>query len=338
MSFSLGGALSGGILGGALGGPFGAMFGGGFGGIGGFSGLFPQRPDAPQLPQAPTMQAPQFPNYPGFTPQEQALLQQQQAYLQQAGGLVGGFGQNPYNQLSSGGIANQELQNYQNALTGNIAPNQMIEQQKAKDWQQTVEQAGQQGIRLSGSAPENAVAQSTAGNQIIQDFNKRYGSLEQQYNLGQQQFGQQANMARLGMGLNQYGAQLGGYGSLLGMNQQVMNPYMQQSLGQFGVATNQAMSNADIANQNRMNAYQQAMAQVTGNYNNAMAGYQTNMGLLTGGLGLAGQIIGRSMGGGQGYGGMGGGGLGFMPYQPQGQGNYGYNPGYLTGANRMNLY
>jgi len=135
------------------------------------------RPGAPTLPQAPTLTAPTLPNYPGLSPEQQALLQQQQNYLQGGQQAVQGYGNNPYLQASQSADM-QALQNYQNALIGKIAPNQMLAQQKARDWQQTVAQAAQQGIRLSGDSPESAVSQSTAGNQIIQDFNKRYGALE----------------------------------------------------------------------------------------------------------------------------------------------------------------
>src|SRR5205823_2641062 len=142
-------------------------------------------------------QSPQLPNYPGMTPQEQQLLQQQQGYLQQLQQLVGSYGNNPYLQQSQQANS-QALTNYQNALSGNIPQNQMIEQQKAREWAQTMQQAAQQGIRISGNSPESAVSQSTAGNQIIQDFTKRYGALEQNYNLGQIQMGQQAQALGLG--------------------------------------------------------------------------------------------------------------------------------------------
>jgi hypothetical protein len=251
-------------------------------------------PSAPNLPNAPTLTAPQFPNYPGLTPQQQQILQQQQQGLTQFGNVLGNFGQNPYQQ-QQGNIANQELSNYSNALQGNNPPSQAIEQQKARDWKQTIEQAGQQGIRLSGDTPESAVSESTAGNQIIQDFNKRYGYLTQQYNLGQQQIGQQAFQGGLGLASQALGTQAGAYGQYGNAAQNLYAPYQQQQLGQFGVQTQQALTNADIANQNATNQYQGQLGQTTANYNNALLGYNQNLGLLNNILGIGGSIIGRGL-------------------------------------------
>lgn len=309
MGFSLGG----GVIGGALGGVGGAL-------IGGLANnLIPQRPGAPTLPPAPTLMAPQLPNYPGMSPETQALLKQQQQYLTQGQNATAGYQNNLYLQ-ASGGADMQALQNYQNALQGKIAPNQALAQQKERDWQATVQQAAQQGIRLSGKSPESAVSQSTAGNQIIQDFTKRYGALEQNYNLQQQQFGLQSQAQGLGQVNQQYQNTLGGYNTLAGMNTNLQQPYQQQTLGQFGVQTNQALQNSDISNQNLLNAYQQQTGQTLANYNNSLAGYNANMGLLQSGLGLAGQLLGAGMT--KGASGAGGGGMGF------GQ----------QASNRLNLY
>jgi hypothetical protein len=290
------------------------------------------RPGAPTLPQAPTLQAPTLPQYPGLTPEQQALLQQQQGYLQQGQGAIANYASNPYLQQSM--QANQQaLQNYQNALLGKIAPNQMLEQQKARDWQQTVEQAAQQGIRLSGNSPESAVSQSTAGNQIIQDFTKRYGALEQNYNLGQQQMGQQAQQAGLGQVNQQYQNTLAGYGQLGNQAQQLYQPYQQQQLGPWQVQTQQALSNTDIANQNAMNAYQQQLQQLGLNYNSQLAGYQNSMGMLSGAAQLGGMAIGGAIGGPMGamVGGQAGGAFG-QAATGQGGGGGGFNPGSFIQA------
>lgn len=231
-----------------------------------------------------------------MSPEEQQILQQQQGYLQQLQQLVSGYGNNPYLQQSQQ-ASQQALTNYQNALQGNIPKNQMIEQQKALDWAQTVQQAAQQGIRISGDSPENAVSQSTAGNQIIQDFTKRYGALEQNYNLGQQQLGMQAQQSGMGLLQQNLATQTGAYGQLANQATQLYQPYQQQQLGPWQVATNQAMTNADIANQNAMNQWQQQMAQAGLNYNNALGSWQGKMGLVSGALQLGGTAIGAAMGG-----------------------------------------
>jgi hypothetical protein len=256
-----------------------------------FGNIVPQRPNAPNLPPAPTLTAPQLPQYPGFSPQQQQLLQQQQGYLQGAQGAQGAYQNNPYLQASQGADM-QALTNYQNALQGKIAPNQMISQQKQQDWAALKQQAGQLGIQLSGDTPERAASQSTAGNQMITDFNKRYGALEQNYNLGQQQMGFMAQGQALGQQNTQFQNQMGGYQNLQGMNQGIFNPYQQQQMGQYGQQTQQALANSDTSNQNLMNQYNQQTGQQMVNYNNGMAGYNANMGLLQSGLGLAGNILG----------------------------------------------
>lgn len=259
-----------------------------------FGAVVPRRPDAPNLPQAPTLTAPTLPQYPGLSPEEQQLIQQGQGNLNAYQGAINNFNQNPYLQQSNQ-AGQTELTNYQNALQGRIAPNQALSLQKQKDWEALIQQAGQLGIQLSGNTPESAASQSTAGNQMIRDFNTRYGILEQNYNLGQQQFGQQANMQRLGLNNQTLSGQGSAYANLQNLNTTLQQPYSQQRLGQFGVQTGQAQSNADIANQNAMNAYQQATGQSLTNYNNALAGYNANMGLLQSGLGLAGQLGGAAM-------------------------------------------
>lgn len=315
------------------------------------------RPGAPTLPPAPTLQAPTLPNYPGLSPEQQALLQQQQGYLQGGQNAVAGYGNNPYLQASQQ-TDMSALQNYQNALQGKIAPNQMIEQQKAKAWQQMVQNAAGQGIRISGDSPAGAVSQSTAGNQAISDFNKTWAATEQNYNLGQQQIGLQAQQAGLGQQNSQYQNTMAGYGQLGSQAQQLYQPYQQQQLGPWQVQTQQALTNTDIANQNAMNAWQQQMQQLGLNYNSQLAGYQNRMGMVSGGLQLAGMgigafggpmgaMVGGQMGGaaGQMLTGQGGGGggmgnmgsfisayqntnqnkMGFMPYQQGGTpGPYAY--------------
>lgn len=290
------------------------------------------RPGAPTLPPAPTLQAPTLPNYPGLTPEQQALLQQQQGYLQGGQQAVAGYGSNPYLQASQGADM-QALQNYQNALQGKIAPNQMLEQQKAKAWQQAVQQAAQQGIRISGNSPESAVSQSTAGNQFISDFNKTWGALEQNYNLGQQQLGMNAQQQALAQQNAQYQNTMAGYGQLGNQATQLYQPYQQQQLGPWQVATQQALSNTDIANQNAMNAYQQQLMQLGLNYNNQLAGYQNSMGLLSGATQLGGMAIGGAIGGPMGamIGGQAGGAVGGMFGGSQG-GGQGFNTGSYISA------
>lgn len=307
MGFSLGG----GSIGAAIGGAGGALTGGLIG------NLIPSRPGAPNLPPAPVLTAPTLPNYPGMSSDTQALLAQQQGYLTQGQNALSAYGNNPYAQQSQA-ASQQALTNYQNSLTGNIPQNQMLEQQKQEAWNQMVQNAAQQGIRISGDSPQSAVSQSTAGNQQIADFNKSWAAQEQNYNLGQQQIGLQAQQAGNAQANSQVQNTLSGYNTLSGINTQLQQPYQQQTLGQFGVATNQALQNTNVSNQNLLNAYQQQTGQTLANYNNSLAGYNSNMGLLQSGLGLAGQLVGAAATGGSSAG-----------------GSMGFGSG---AANRTNLY
>lgn len=239
---------------------------------------------APQYPNAPTLNAPQLPQYPGLTPEQQNILQQQQNALTGLQGAIGQYGTGAYNDLNNQ-VSLQELQNYQNALSGQIAPNQMITQQKQKDWEALKQQAGQLGIQLSGNTPESAASQSTAGNQMIMDFNKRYGALEQNYNLGQQQLGAQINLSRLGLQNQNLGALTNAYGQAGNQASQLYNPYYQQQIGPWAVQTQQAQGNADIANQNLLNQYQAQYGQANVNANtqnqNLMNAYQNALNQVT---------------------------------------------------------
>ena len=268
---------------------------------------------------------------------------------------VSAYGSNPYLQQSQQ-ASQQALTNYQNSLTGNIPQNQALEQQKQEAWNQMVQQAAQQGIKINGSSPQSAVSQSTAGNQQIADFNKSWGAQEQNYNLGQQQLGLQAQQAGNAQANTQYTNTLGGYNTLSGMNTSMQQPYAAQTQGQYQQATNQVTSDANIANQNAMNAYQQQLQQVGLNYNSQLAGYQNSMGLASGIGSLAGTVGGAMIGGPAGamiggqLGGMVGGGQGGMSagnsaqlgsYISQYQQPSNYASGGMgmlpTASNRLNL-
>jgi len=253
-------------------------------------------PGAPTLPQAPTLVSPTLPQYPNFSQNTQNLLTQQQGNLSGAQGAVQAYGNNPYLQQSQQADT-QALTNYQNALQGKIAPNQMMAQQKTEAWNQMVQQAAQQGIKINGSNPQSAVSQSTAGNQQIADFNKSWAAQEQNYNLGQQQIGMQQQAQALGQQNQQYQNTMGGYNTLSGMNTSMQAPYAAQTQGQYQQATNQVTSDANIQNQNAMNAYQQQLQQIGLNYNTAQSGYQNSMGLASGIGSLAGTVGGAMIGG-----------------------------------------
>lgn len=307
------------------------------------------RPGSPNLPGAPKLEAAVLPQYPGFSPEEINFLQQRRDLLGQYQSALNAPN-TPYEQ-QSGDVALAELQRYQNALAGNVPVDVGLQQQKSQDWERLKEQAGQLGIQLSGDRPESAASSSTAGNQMILDFNKRYGYLEDQVRQQTLQSGYSQNLGRLGFGLQSEAQQLGGLESLGSQYAGLGQPYEAQRLGQFGVGTQQALTNADIANQNKINKYQAALAQSMANYQSQLGSWQGRMGLLSGGLQLAGTGIGAMMGGAPGAmiggqagstlggmfsgggGGMGGGGSWISPmaYSQMGQQQPYYNRGYGRG-------
>lgn len=246
-------------------------------------------PSAPQLPAFPTLQTPQLPQYPNFTGQQQNLLSQQTQNLGQYSNALAGYNSNP---LVSGqaGIEQQQLNNYSAALNGQVTPNQALNQQQALAWQQTVQNAGNMGIRITGDTPGSAVSGSTAGNQMISDFNKTYGALQQNYVLGQQQLGAQENatsLQNLNAGLVSQGQ---AYNAYSGQATNLMNPLTQQQLGPYQQQTQQALQNANIANQNLMGQYGQATNQAYANYQQQLQGQQSTLGLLNGIATVGGQL------------------------------------------------
>lgn len=255
-----------------------------------FRALSPKSINAPQLPGAPTLN--EYGDYPDFSPQELSALQQQQALLDQ---YRAALGQQPSAYEQQGdelGLA--ENRNYLEALNqgaGTLSSAQ--KQQQKKDFEKLVAAAGARGIRILGDDPMTATSDSTAGNQILSDFNQRYQTLGDQNRLAQLQLGGSQNLARMGFNQN---ARSSNFANILNAQTaygNLMQPYQQQRLGAYGTQN----ANVDIRNQGLLNNYQSA-------YNQSMLNYQANaqnqankMGFINSLIGLGGTIGGAMIAG-----------------------------------------
>lgn len=96
-------------------------------------------------------------------------------------------------------INNLETTRYKNALDGKLPVSQGLQQQQQKDFQLLKESAGQRGIKIEGDTPDAATSQSTAGIQMLAEFNKRYDVAKENERQAAITTGGQQNLARLGL-------------------------------------------------------------------------------------------------------------------------------------------
>lgn len=295
-----------------------------------FRALSPKSVNAPQMPGAPTLN--QYGAYPDFSPQELAYMQQQQQLMDQYRAALGQQPSEFDRQGNDLGLA--ENRNYLEALNQGAGTLSVAQkQQQAKDFQKLVASAGSRGIRILGDDPMSATSDSTAGNQILSDFNQRYQTLGDQNRLAQIQLGGSQNLARMGFNQN---ARSANFANILNGQTAYSNmaqPYQQQRVGAYGAQN----ANVDIQNQGLLNNYQSA-------YNQQMLNYQANaqnqankMGFINSLIGLGGTIGGAMIAG---PGGAAVGGAGARALTPQA--NYGNNMGFGYGTpasgNRLSLY
>lgn len=296
-----------------------------------FRALSPGQVNAPQMGAPPTLN--EYGAYPDFSPQELAALQQQQQLMDRYNAALG---QQPSAYMQQGdelGLA--ENRNYLEALNqgaGTLSSAQ--KQQQKKDFEKLVASAGARGIRILGDDPMSATSDSTAGNQILSDFNQRYQTLGDQNRLAQIQMGGGQNLARMGFNQN---AQSANFANILNGQTaygNLMQPYQQQRLGAYGTQN----ANVDIRNQGLLNNYQSA-------YNQQMLNYQANaqnqsnkMGFINSLVGLGGTIGGAMIAGpaGAAVGGQVGRALAPQSQQSMGYSPYQNNMGWS--GNRLSIY
>lgn len=304
-----------------------------------FRALSPKNVNAPQLPGTPTLN--EYGAYPNFSPEELAYLKQQQQILQQYQDALAQQQQPNAYQRSSDEIAAAENRNYLEAL--NQAAGQLSvaqRQQQKADFDRLVQAAGARGIRILGDDPMTATSDSTAGNQILSDFNQRYQVLADQNRQSQLQMGYGQNIGRMGFGQSQQQANLANILNAQTAYGNLMQPYQQQRVGAYGAQN----ANVDIRNQGLLNNYQNA-------YNQQMLNYQANaqnqanrMGFINSLIGLGGTIGGAMIAGpvGSTVGGTAGRAFGPQASQPIQTPTMGFSP-YQNSSigwsgNRLSLY
>jgi hypothetical protein len=207
-------------------------------------------------------------------------------------------------------------------------------QQQAKDFQKLVAAAGARGIRILGDDPMSATSDSTAGNQILSDFNQRYQALGDQNRLATIQWGGNQNLARMGFNQNARSSNLANILNGQSAYSNMMQPYTQQRLGAYGIQN----ANVDIRNQGLLNNYQSQYQQAMMNYQADAQNKANKMGFINSIIGLGGTIGGAMIGGPAGA--AAGGQLGNLNRNTQygipTQQGYGMAP-YQSG-NRLGLY
>jgi hypothetical protein len=226
------------------------------------------RSRAPNLPGAPDPIL--NPEVPNFTPEELDLIQQRRAMLDQYKGRLN-EAPTAYDQ-SNDQIAQAENERYLQALKQQQGELSIAQKQaRNQEFNKLVEAAGRRGIRILGDDPSSATSDSTAGNQILSEFNKRYSLLADEQRRGDLSFGGSQNLNRLGLtnqnkqnyfnnslNLNTaYGGLQDVYGGQRSAiyNRDLSNIELrnQALLNNYNTAYNQATLNADAKNQTRSN-------------------------------------------------------------------------------------
>lgn len=269
---------------------------------------------SPNLPGVPDPYL--YGDVPDFTPEEKQYIQQRRALLDQYAGKLNAA-PTGYDQ-SNDQIAAAEQAKYLTALQQQQG--QLSEQQKqlrAQEFARLQEAAGRRGIRILGDDPSTATSNSTAGNQLLSEFNKRYDSLADQQRQADLNFGYTANTGRLGL-INQ--AKQNYFGNNLALEDAyggIQNIYGDQRAAKY----NRDIANTDIRNGFLTNTYNQQTNQATLNANARNQTNSNRLGLITSLIGAGGAIVG---------GGLAGGGagatsrMGFKPYSGGAPGPYAY--------------
>lgn len=151
---------------------------------------------------------------------------------------------------------------YTRALEGTLPASEGLLTRKAEDWSLLREAAARRGIRIEGDSPETATSQTTAGNELVAQFKKTYGLLEdaerQAVITGQSPSANPTYASTLNLGTsNQTAGLLPAYSSAVNLYGSAMQPYYNQRMGQY-----QGQLAGYTANNYMNAAYLQAGAQL----------------------------------------------------------------------------
>lgn len=149
---------------------------------------------------------------------------------------------------------------YEKALKGELPVSEGLIQRKAADWTLLKENAARKGIVIEGDSPGTAVSNSTSGNELVTNFNKTYGLLEDAERRGEIASGYQTGLLG-GQTLNTAGTSVtafgpmatgSGYATGAGLLGGAMQPYTAQRQLQYSADVN----NAALKSQNRAGWFQ----------------------------------------------------------------------------------
>lgn len=193
-----------------------------------------------------------------------------------------------------------EAENYENALKGNAPVSAATIQRKQDEFRLLKENAARSGNLITGDSPESAVGNSTAANELLGQFNKKWGLLEDSERFGQVAQGAGQSLARSGMTDNSMS--LLGKGSTFSPGNAVP--------GYMGLLSAYQAGGQPFYNQ-RMAGYQQQYGQAALDSQSTASQYQL-LGM------LGGTLLGRYGGGLGSIGGWNGQGAGLLNNNPTG--------------------
>lgn len=267
------------------------------------------RSGAANLPGVPNPYL--YDDVPDFTQEEKDYIAKRRGLLDQYGERLNAA-PTAYDNTNDQ-IAQAEQARYLAALNQQQGQLSVAQQQmRQKEFERFREAAGRRGVRIEGDDPSTASSNSTAGIQLLSEFNKRYDSLADEQRRSDLNFGYTANTGRLGL-INQ--AKQNYFGNNLALNDAYGG--IQDVYGGHRAAKyNRSMANTDIQNQFLTNTYNRDANQAMLNANAKNQTRSNRLGLVNSVIGAGAQLM---------SGGASGGRMGFMPYQSGGaQGPYAY--------------
>lgn len=249
-------------------------------------GMDVKSPNLPAIP-APTY----YSEVPDFTPEEYAYLRKRDQLLKEYEQRLNA-GPTAYDNANDE-LAALEQQRYKAALQQQQGQLSVAQQQARKaEFEKFREAAGRRGIRILGDDPSTATSNSTAGIQLLGEFNKRYDLLADEQRRADLNFGYQANTGRLGL-INQ--AKQNYFGNNLALTDAysgIQGDYQAQRAAQYARST----ANTDITNQFKLAQYDRDYNQSVLNANAKNQGYANRLGLFNSALGVGAAYFGARAG------------------------------------------
>lgn len=134
-----------------------------------------------------------------------------------------------YNKIAkaTGEIALLQAERQKKALDGTLPVSKGLIERKAKEFELLKENAARKGHTITGDTPETATADSTAGNELLGQFNTRYGLMEDAERRGEIDSGTAnfLNTSGASEGESKYGTPNFGYGGLIQAYGNAAQPY-----------------------------------------------------------------------------------------------------------------